>query len=44
MNRLIAEHTNKSEAEIAEDTDRDFYLSAEDAKAYGIVDQVIVNK
>lgn len=44
MNRLIAEHTNKNEAEIAEDTDRDFYLSAEDAKAYGIVDQVIVNK
>lgn len=44
MNRLIAEHTNKSEAEIAEDTDRDFYLSAQDAKTYGIVDQVIVNK
>jgi ATP-dependent Clp protease protease subunit len=44
MNRLIAEHTNKSEAEVAEDTDRDFYLNADDAKAYGVVDQVIVNK
>lgn len=44
MNRLIAEHTSKTEAEIAADTDRDFYLSADDAKAYGIVDQVIVNK
>ncbi len=44
MNRLIAEHTSKTEAEVAADTDRDFYLSAEDAKAYGIVDQVIVNK
>ena len=44
MNRLIAEHTNKSEAEVAQDTDRDFYLNAEDAKAYGVVDQVIVNK
>ncbi|MGB0418212.1 MAG: ATP-dependent Clp protease proteolytic subunit [Opitutales bacterium] len=44
MNRLIAEHTNKSEAEVAEDTDRDFYLNAHDAKAYGVVDQVIVNK
>jgi ATP-dependent Clp protease protease subunit len=44
MNRLIAEHTNKSESEVAEDTDRDFYLNAHDAKAYGVVDQVIVNK
>lgn len=44
MNRLIAEHTNKSEAEVAEDTDRDFYLNAHDAKAYGVVDKVIVNK
>lgn len=44
MNRLIAEHTGKTEAEVAADTDRDFYLSSEDAKAYGIVDQVIVNK
>lgn len=44
MNRLIAEHTSKTEVEVAADTDRDFYLSAEDAKAYGIVDQVIVNK
>lgn len=44
MNRLIAQHTNKSEAEVAEDTDRDFYLNAHDAKAYGVVDQVIVNK
>ena len=44
MNTLIAQHTKKTVAEIEADSDRDFYLSAEDALAYGIVDQVIQNK
>lgn len=44
MNELIASHTKKTAEEIASDSDRDFYLTAEDALAYGIVDKVIESK
>lgn len=44
MNELISIHTNKTSKEIANDSDRDFYLTAEDALAYGIVDKVIEAK
>ena len=44
MNELIASHTNKTAEEIASDSDRDFYLTAQDALAYGIVDKVIEDK
>ena len=44
MNGLIASHTNKTAEEIASDSDRDFYLTAQDALAYGIVDKVIEAK
>ncbi len=44
MNKLIASHTNKTEEEIAADSDRDFYLTAKEAMEYGIVDKVIENK
>lgn len=44
MNELIASHTNKTIDEIASDSDRDFYMTAEEALAYGIVDQVIQSK
>ncbi len=44
MNKLIALHTNKTPEEIAADTDRDFYLTAQDALEYGIVDKVIESK
>lgn len=44
MNQLIASHTNKTAEEIAADSDRDFYLTAEDALEYGIVDKVIEAK
>ena len=44
MNELLANHTNKTAAEIASDSDRDFYLTAKDAMEYGIVDKVIENK
>ena len=43
MNELIASHTNKTAEEIAADSDRDFYLTAQDALEYGIVDKVIEN-
>ncbi len=39
--KYLAEQTGKSEKEIARDIERDFYLSAEDALSYGIVDHVM---
>ncbi|MGK0176923.1 MAG: ATP-dependent Clp protease protease subunit [Lentimonas sp.] len=44
MNILIASHTDKTEEQIAADSDRDFYLTAHEAMDYGIVDKVIERK
>ncbi len=44
MNELIASHTNKTAEEVAVDSDRDFYLTAQDALEYGIVDKVVESK
>ncbi len=41
LNEILAKHTGKSLEEIERDTDRDFYLSADDANNYGIIDFVI---
>jgi ATP-dependent Clp protease, protease subunit len=41
LSRIYALHTGKTETEILIDMDRDFWLSAEEAKAYGLVDQVV---
>jgi ATP-dependent Clp protease protease subunit len=41
MNEILAYHTHKAVDEIARDTERDFYLSAAEAKDYGIVDNVV---
>ncbi len=41
LNEILAEHTGQPLDKIAQDTDRDFYLSAEEAKEYGAVDEVI---
>ena len=41
LNQVLSEHTGQKIKKIAEDTDRDFYMSAEDAKKYGIVDEII---
>lgn len=44
MNKILVKHTGKPLKVISEDTDRDFYLTAEEAKKYGIVDEVIKQK
>lgn len=44
MNKTLAELTGKSYEEISEDTERDNFMCAEEAKAYGLVDDVIVRK
>ncbi|MEC7500844.1 MAG: ATP-dependent Clp protease proteolytic subunit [Planctomycetota bacterium] len=41
LNQVLSEHTGQKIKKIAEDTDRDFYMSADDAKKYGIVDEII---
>lgn len=40
LNRMMAKNTGNPLAQIEKDTDRDFYLSADEAKKYGIVDEV----
>lgn len=40
MNEILALHTGREIEQIAEDTERDYYMSAEEAKNYGIVDAV----
>jgi ATP-dependent Clp protease protease subunit len=44
INRILAKHTGQPLDKIEKDTDRDFYLSAEEAKEYGIIDEVIKPK
>ena len=44
MNRILSENTGKSVAEIERDTDRDNYLSAEEAQKYGLIDKVFYNR
>jgi ATP-dependent Clp protease protease subunit len=41
LNEVIAKHTGKSMEQVEKDSDRDYYLSAQEAKAYGVVDHVI---
>jgi ATP-dependent Clp protease, protease subunit len=42
LNEILAHHTGQTVAKIHDDTDRDRYLSAQDARAYGIIDEIIV--
>ena len=44
LSLILAKHTGKPLKNIENDTDRDFYLSAEEAKKYGVVDEVITGK
>ena len=44
LNNILCEKTGKDLATIERDTDRDFFMSAAEAKAYGIVDEVLVPK
>ncbi len=44
LNKILAKHTGKSLKDIEKDTDRDFFMSAEEAKQYGLVDEIIQAK
>ena len=44
INEILSNHTCKSLEVISKDTDRDFFMTGEEAKAYGIVDHVMKNR
>ena len=44
LNDVLARHTGRKIKQIAEDTQRDFYFSSEEAKEYGIIDEVMQNR
>lgn len=44
LNRLMAQHTGQDYETVARDTDRDNFLSATEAKEYGLIDQVLTNR
>lgn len=44
LNEILAFHTGKPMDEIEKDTDRDFFMSADEARAYGLVDEVIKSR
>jgi len=42
--RILADHSGKSEEQVKIDSDRDYYMSAAEAKDYGLVDQVVLSR
>ena len=44
LNRIFVHHTGKSIEQIQTDTDRDFFMTGEEAKEYGLIDHVILNR
>ncbi len=44
LNQILADHTGRKIEQIAEDTDRDFYMTAGEAKEYGVVDDILTKQ
>lgn len=44
LNQILAHHTGKNIKQIKKDTDRDYFMNGAEAKAYGLIDHVIVNR
>ena len=44
LNKILADHTGKSIEEVARDTDRDNFMSAQEAMEYGLIDKVITSR
>ena len=44
LNEILAKHTGQSLAKVQQDTDRDFFMSADESKEYGLIDEVIRGK
>ena len=43
LTKILAEHSGQNFDKVQTDCDRDYFMSAEEAKAYGLVDEVIVH-
>jgi ATP-dependent Clp protease proteolytic subunit ClpP (EC 3.4.21.92) len=44
LNEILAKHTGQDKRRIAKDTDRDFYMSSEEAQKYGIIDHILYKR
>ncbi|OHA70233.1 MAG: ATP-dependent Clp protease proteolytic subunit, partial [Candidatus Wildermuthbacteria bacterium RIFCSPHIGHO2_02_FULL_49_9] len=44
LNKILVKHTGQPMEKIEKDTDRDYYMTSEEAKVYGLIDQVIKGK
>jgi ATP-dependent Clp protease protease subunit len=44
LNQMLATHTNQDIKRVKKDTDRDYFMSGEEAKSYGIIDHVVTNR
>lgn len=44
LNNILAKHSGKNLKQIQTDTDRDYFMTGEEAKAYGLIDHVIINR
>jgi ATP-dependent Clp protease protease subunit len=44
LNQILAKHSGQDVKKVEKETDRDFYMSAEEAKAYGLIDKIIKEK
>ncbi|MBW1900272.1 MAG: ATP-dependent Clp endopeptidase proteolytic subunit ClpP [Deltaproteobacteria bacterium] len=44
LNKILAEHTGQPIEKIREDTERDYFMTAEEAKEYGIIDKIITTR
>jgi ATP-dependent Clp protease protease subunit len=44
MNEMLAKHTGQSFEKVSEDVERDYFLTAEEARDYGLVDEVLVSR
>lgn len=44
LNQILVKHTGQSLSKIEKDTDRDFYMTANEAKEYGLIDEIVKNK
>jgi len=44
LNQILAKHTGKPVSQVENDTDRDYYMDVEEAKKYGIIDEIIKRK
>ncbi|SKA72803.1 ATP-dependent Clp endopeptidase proteolytic subunit ClpP [Desulfobaculum bizertense] len=44
LNEMLAEHTGQDLKKISHDTDRDYFMSAEEAREYGLIDKILVSR